>query len=177
MKDVKNQPKNTYFLTQASIIAALYLALTLPFQPISFSAIQFRISEILCVLPFFTGAAVPGLTVGCLLANFLCGAPMPDVIFGTLATCIGAAGTYFIGDAARNGRFREPLAKRLSVLPPILSNVLIIPPVLKFAYGTPELLPFLMFTVGMGEVLAVGVLGSMLLRMLEKYKRFIFKYC
>lgn len=169
MKEVSKNLGNTHFLTTAAIIAALYLALMVPFQPIAFGPVQFRVSEMLCVLPFFTAAGIPGVVIGCLLGNFLLGAPLPDVIFGTLATMIGAFGTYYIG------RLLIPKARFLSLLPPILSNALIIPFVLKYAYGAPELLPFMMFTVGLGEVLAVGVLGSLLMGVLEKYRSVLFQ--
>ena len=170
MNEVSRPLGNTHFLTTAALIAALYLALMVPFQPIAFGPVQFRVSEMLCVLPFFTAAGIPGVVIGCLLGNFLLGAPMPDVVFGTLATLIGAFGTYFVG--------RMPLrcARFLSLLPPIISNALIIPFVLKYAYGAPELLPFMMVTVGAGEILAVGVLGSILMGVLEKYRSVLFKF-
>ena len=170
MNEVSKNMGNSHFLTTAAIIAALYLALMIPFQPIAFGPVQFRVSEMLCVLPFFTMAGIPGVTIGCLLGNFMLGAPLPDVIFGTLATLIGAFGTYYVG--------RLPLrhARLLSLLPPILSNAIIIPFVLKFAYGAPELLPFMAVTVGAGEVLAVGVLGSVLMGVLERYRSVIFRY-
>lgn len=169
MKKASNTTGNTLFLTQAAVIAALYLALFLPFQPIAFGPIQFRISEMLCVMPFFTAAGIPGVTIGCLLANFIGGAPLPDIIFGTLATLIGAAGTWWIGKQAL------PHGKQLALLPPILSNALIIPFVLKYAYGAAELVPFMMLTVGIGEILAVGVLGSVLMGVLEKYGTLLFR--
>ncbi|MBR3175562.1 MAG: QueT transporter family protein, partial [Oscillospiraceae bacterium] len=84
------QNKKTAYLTQAAMIAAAYVALLYIFAPISFSAIQVRIAEALTILPVFTGAAVPGLFVGCILGNLLIGSPPPDVIFGSLATLIGA---------------------------------------------------------------------------------------
>lgn len=169
MNEVSKNMGNTHFLTTAALIAALYLAMMVPFQPIAFGPVQFRVSEMLCVLPFFTAAGIPGVTIGCLLGNFLLGAPLPDVIFGTLATLIGAFGTYYVGHMPlRHARF-------LSLLPPIVSNALIIPFVLKFAYGAPELLPFMMVTVGAGEILAVGVLGSVLMGVLEHHKTFLFQ--
>ena len=84
----------TKMMAQGAVIAAVYVVLTLAFAPISFGAIQFRISEALCILPFFTVAAVPGVSIGCLLANILAGAALPDIIFGTLATLIGAILSY-----------------------------------------------------------------------------------
>ena len=85
--------ERTKFLAQAALIAAIYTVLTLIFQPISFGAVQFRISEALCILPVFTVSAVPGLFVGCFLANFLSGAAPLDIVFGSLASLIGAYGT------------------------------------------------------------------------------------
>lgn len=152
------------FLTYAAVIAALYVALTMAFQPISFWAVQFRISEILCVLPFFTPAAIPGLFIGCFLANFLCGAAMLDVVFGSIATLIGAVGSWYL---RKN--------KWLVCVPPIAANTVIVPWVLRYAYGTEGLIPFLMLTVGIGEVLAIGVLGNMFLVTLERYQHIIFK--
>lgn len=147
----------TVLIAQAAVIAAIYVALTLLLQPISFGAIQFRVSEALCVLPFFTPAAIPGVTIGCLLGNFFGAAALPDIIFGTLATFIGAVLSY----AVRNH------SKWLVCLPPILSNTLIIPFVLRYAYGIPDGIPFLMLTIGIGEVLAIGVLGNILLSALD----------
>ena len=84
------------FLVQAAAIAAIYVVLTVAFAPISFGEVQIRFAEALTILPFFTPAAVPGLFVGCLIANILGGAILPDIIFGSLATLIGAVGTYLL---------------------------------------------------------------------------------
>ena len=149
----------TKMMAHGAVIAAVYVVLTLAFAPISFGAIQFRISEALCILPFFTVAAVPGVSIGCLLANILA-----DIIFGTLATLIGAIVSY---------RLRS-VSKWLVCVPPILANAIIIPFVLKYAYGLPDLIPYLMLTVGIGEVLAVGVLGNLLMLALEPKSSFIF---
>ena len=104
------QRKYTRFLAQAAVIAAVYVVLTVVFAPFSFSEVQVRISEALTILPVFTAAAVPGLTAGCLLGNIVGGAPLPDVVFGTLATLIGAVGTRML-------RSWKPAA---AILPPIL---------------------------------------------------------
>lgn len=72
--------KETGFLVQGALIAALYVALTMMFAPISFGPVQFRISEALCILPFFTPAAIPGLFLGCLISNLLGTAVIMDVI-------------------------------------------------------------------------------------------------
>ena len=162
----ENNLKNTYFLAYGAVIAAIYVALTLAFQPISFGPVQFRISEALCVLPFFTPAAIPGLFVGCFLSNLFAGAAGLDIVFGSLATLIGAAGSYAL---RRN--------KVLVCVPPILANTIIVPWVLRFAYGSEDLIPFMMLTVGIGEVLAIGVLGSILLAALNRYKTMLFGKC
>ena len=95
------QDKRTKMMTEAAIIAAVYVALVLLFKPISFGAIQFRIAEALCILPFFSFSAVPGLALGCLLGNFFSGAAMPDVIFGTLATLLAAILSYKLRNVSK----------------------------------------------------------------------------
>lgn len=155
--------KNVLSLVYSAAIAAVYVVLTLLFAPISFGPIQFRISEVLTILPVFTPTAIPGLFVGCLLSNLLGACALWDIIFGSLATLIGAVGTYLL----RKHRL-------LACLPPILSNTLIIPWVLRYAYGLEELIPYLMFTVGIGEFLAVGVLGNILLAGLIPYREILF---
>lgn len=155
--------KTTLYLIQSAAIAAIYVVLTMLVAPIAFGPIQFRFSEALTILPFFTPAAIPGLYLGCLLSNLLGGAVLWDVMFGSLATLIGAIGTYLL----RKHR-------RLICLPPILSNTLIIPWVLRYAYGEAALLPYLMLTVGIGEILAVGVCGNLLVETLLPYRKLIF---
>ena len=152
----------TKYLTSAAIIAALYVVLTLITNLLGLAngAIQVRFSEALCVLPLFTPAAIPGLFLGCLISNILTGCVVWDVIFGSLATLIGAVFTY---------NMRK--YKRLAVLPPIISNTLIIPFVLKFAYGLPSGLWYFIITVGIGEILSCGVLGTLLYQYLKKFKK------
>jgi uncharacterized membrane protein len=156
--------KKTLFLTEAAVIAAIYTVLVLAFQPISYGPIQFRIAEALTILPYFTPAAIPGVTIGCFLSAVLTGADVLDMIFGTLATLIGALLTY---------KLRRH--KLLVPVPPIVANALIIPWVLRYAYQIPDAIPFMMLTVGIGEVLAVGALGMFLLFVLDKFKHVIFK--
>ena len=159
------QNKKTLYLAQAGVIAALYIALTVVFAPFSFGEIQVRIAEALTILPAFTSAAVPGLYVGCLLGNILGGAVLPDVIFGSLATLLGALGT-------RALRSAHPF---LAPVPPIVANVLIVPWVLKYAYAIDLPIPFMMLTVGVGEVISCGVLGMILYFALKKRKDMVFK--
>ena len=85
---------NTAFLSQAAMIAAVYVVLTYVFAPFSFGEIQVRVAEALTILPLFTPAAVPGLFIGCLTGNILGGAILPDIIFGSTATLLGALFTY-----------------------------------------------------------------------------------
>jgi uncharacterized membrane protein len=157
----------TRYLTLAAVIAALYVVLTYLSALFGLSGqnlVQVRLSEALCILPYFTSAAVPGLALGCLLSNVLTGAHVLDIIFGTLATLLGAIGTRLI----RKRRFLTPI-------PPILANTLIVPFVIRYAYlSTDVALPLLFLTVGAGEILSVGVLGIILLLSLEKYRRVLF---
>ena len=159
------QRKKTLFIAQAAIIAAIYVALTYAFAPFSFREIQVRISEALTILPVFTPAAIPGLFVGCLLGNILGGAALPDIIFGSLATLIGAFFTWKLSKA-------HPF---LAPVPPILSNALIIPFVLRYAYQITLPIPMMMLTVGIGEVISCGVLGLLLYYALRSRKDAIFR--
>ncbi|SHI16014.1 Uncharacterized membrane protein [Butyrivibrio fibrisolvens DSM 3071] len=153
------------YIVQAGVIGALYVVLTLFAQGFNLASgeIQCRFSEALTILPFFTPAAIPGVTIGCLLANILTTSPLPDVIFGTLATFIGCIGTYML----RKHRI-------LCSLPPVISNVLIIPFVLKFAYGSTHILPFIMLTVGAGEVITCVIFGEILLNALYPVRGMLF---
>ena len=148
-----NQRNATRALTQGAVIAALYVALTYlaSLMGLSSGVIQIRLSEALCILPIFLPAAVPGLAVGCLLANALTGAVVMDIVLGPVATLAGALGTRLL-------RSRP----RLAILPPILANVIIVPWVLRFGYGMPDAIWYMMLTVGAGEVISVGILGTAL---------------
>ena len=146
------------------MIAAVYVVLTYVFAPFSFGEIQVRIAEALTILPLFTPAAVPGLFIGCLIGNILGGAILPDIVFGSIATLIGAFGTYLL-------RNQLPV---LAPLPPILANTVIVPFILHFGYGVALPIPFLMLTIGIGEILSCGVLGIILYIALKKYKNIIF---
>ena len=150
----------TLWICQAAMIAAMYVALTYVFQPISFGAVQVRIAEALTILPIFTPAAIPGLFVGCFLGNLLGGGIMIDVIFGSLATLIGAVGTWLL-------RKKHPV---FGTIPPIIANTLIVPFVIKFAYADEMALPLIMLMILGGEVLSCGVLGGLLGITLKKTK-------
>ena len=157
--------KRVLYLTHAAMIAAIYVILTEIFAPISFSVGQVRIAEALTILPVFTPAAIPGLFIGCLIGNIIGGAVLPDIIFGSFATLIGACFTYLL---RKQNKFLAPL-------PPILSNTIIIPLILRYAYGLNYAVPFMMLMVGIGEIISCGVLGIILYSALAKHRNKIFK--
>ena len=148
----------TLKLANAGMIAALYVVLTVLAAQFNLAngAIQVRLSEALTILPVFTAAAVPGLTVGCVLANLLTGCAAWDVVFGSVATLIGAAGTRLLKD--------KPL---LAWIPPVVSNAAIVPVILIKVYGVPDAWWFLVLTVGAGEVISCGALGLLLWKALK----------
>ncbi|MFV0342576.1 MAG: QueT transporter family protein [Anaerocolumna sp.] len=159
--------KQVPFITQAAMIAALYVVLTFLANTLGLASgiIQVRLSEILTILPYFTSAAIPGVTIGCLLSNILTGCSLLDIIFGTFATLLGATGSYLL----RKNKFLVPL-------PPIIANMIIVPWILRVSYGVPDAIPYMMVTVGVGEIISCGILGMILLFSLEKYKQVIFKH-
>lgn len=149
----------TAYVARASMIAALYVVLTYVCSLLGLSngAVQLRFSEALTILPIFMPSAVPGLFVGCILSNLLTGAAIWDVVFGSIATLIGA---YF---TRRLRRFPT-----LALLPPIAANTLILPPMIVAVYGSEFPLWWVYVTVFAGEVLSCGVLGAVLYRVLKK---------
>lgn len=151
-------------ITQGAMIAAIYIVLTVFINAFGLAsgAIQIRISEALTILPYFTPVAIPGLFIGCLLSNIITGCALPDIIFGSLATLIGAYFTYLLG------KRKSPVSDYLAPLPPILSNTVIVPFVLKYAYGIVPLW-FSFITVFAGEIISCGVLGLILLFILKRY--------
>lgn len=149
---------NTLKLVTGGLIAALYVVLTVLAAQFNLAsgAIQVRFSEALTIMPVFTAAAVPGLTIGCVLANLLTGCAAWDVVFGSLATLIGAVGTRLLKD--------KPL---LAWIPPVLSNMAIIPIILIKVYAVPDAWWFLVLTIGAGEIISCGLLGLLLWRSLK----------
>jgi len=148
---------STLYVCQAACIAALYVILTLLSNAMGLAsgAVQVRLSEMLCLLPIFLPAAIPGVTIGCLLANLLTGAVFLDILVGPIATLIGALGTYWL----RKYRLLAPL-------PPVLANTLLIPFVLAYGYGAQEAIWLMMLTVGAGEVISIYVLGLLMVKAL-----------
>lgn len=159
---MKNRKKLVNFAV-AAIIAALYVVLTYLASALGLSSgvIQVRFSEALTILPIFTPAAIPGLFVGCLLSNILTGCALWDIVFGSIATLLGAVFTYLL----RNH-------KLLAVLPPIIANTLIVPPVLIFVYDVSYAYWFIILTVCIGEIISCGILGTALRKALEKSRIF-----
>lgn len=157
--------RTTYWL-HAAMIAAIYTVLTMLFRPISYGMMQVRISEALTILPFLTPAAIPGLAIGCLIANVLGPYGLLDVVVGTAATTLAAVATSKIK------------GKKWAPMPPVLINAVLIGAMLYYLFlGSPEQTPLwsLMLWVGAGQLLACYGLGYPLLLLLEKYKTKIFK--
>lgn len=162
------------FTLQAAVIAAIYVVLTILAASFDLAsgAVQVRFSEALTILPFFTPAGIYGVTLGCFLSNILINANILDIIFGTSATLLGCLGTWYIGRIYRNTK--HPMLRFLAPIPPILANSLIVPYILVYAYGLPDAILFLMVTVGIGEIIACGVFGMMLMLSLSPMQSLLF---
>lgn len=147
------------FMAQAAAIAAIYVVLTLLANMFGLAnyAIQVRFSEALTVLPCIMPSAIPGLTIGCLIANLMTGAMALDILFGSIATLLGAIFTYLLRKY-----------KALAPLPPIISNTLIIPFILAYVYNFEGSIWYFMITVGIGEIISCGILGYILLLALKR---------
>lgn len=161
--------KSVKGITQAALIAALYVALTHLSNLLGLAngAIQIRFSEALCILPYFIPSAVPGLFIGCILANITTGAVIWDIIFGSLATLVGA----FFASKLKN--------KYLVPIPTVLANTIVVPIVILFCYTTKDawtLPTYLTGVIGVfiGEVISAYIFGIILLTALNK-RRSIFK--
>lgn len=152
--------KKIRFLVTAAVIAALYAAITYALAPISYGQVQFRISEILTVLPFFTPAAVPGLFVGCILGNIMSPLGPVDIAVGSLATLLAA----FLSS-------KMP-TKWLAPLPPVICNGVIVGLELHFLLHLPLLLTMLYVAAGEAVVCYIG--GTLFMLALDKIKDRIF---
>ena len=153
-RNVKRITGSTRSLTRGALIAALYVVLCYvsTIFGLSSGAIQFRLAEVLCVLPIFMPEAIVGLFVGCILSNIIAGCVLWDIIFGSIATLIGAIGAYML-------RNMPEKFKWVATLPNLLSNMIIVPFVLMFAYGIEAGFFPLALSVGIGEAVC-GVLGG-----------------
>ena len=154
--------KNIRYLTTAAIIAALYAALTISFAPLGFGLVQFRISEILTVLPFFTPAAIPGLFIGCIVSNFFSPFSFIDVFVGSGATLLAA----YLSHKMPN--------KWLVPIPPVICNAVFVGIELSIVYKYPILISIL--SVGFGEAVVCFTGGYLLILALEKFKGKIFDF-
>lgn len=152
---------STRFLVQAAVIGSLYAALTLLLAPISYGYMQVRVSEALTVLAFFTPAAIPGLFIGCILANIIGGFGIIDIIFGSLATLIAAYLTYRIKN------------RLIAPLPPVIANGLIVGSIISYYLDIPLWLGMVSVTVG--EAIACYGIGLPLLFFLDKHKKQLFR--
>ncbi len=163
------EKNKSLLVSTGAIIAALYVVLTLIANSLGLAnyAIQVRFSEALTILPYFTPVAIPGLFVGCILSNILTGAMPLDVVFGSLATLVGAIGTYHLGKVFPKNTWLAPM-------PPIVANTIVVPLVLAYVYKFEGSIPYFMLTVGIGEIISCGILGLILLKTLNKYKDTLF---
>lgn len=152
-------------MVQAGAIAAVYVVLTLFINAFGLAngAIQIRISEALTILPYFTPAAIPGLFIGCVLSNILTGCLPFDTVFGSIATLLGAIGSYY----CRKNKWLVPI-------PPIVANTIIVPLVLMYVYQFEGSFFYFAATVGIGEVISCGILGMILLFTLNKFRGVLF---
>ncbi|RKM56297.1 QueT transporter family protein [Butyrivibrio sp. X503] len=173
--------KSVLYITQAAVIAAIYVVLTQIANALGLAsgAIQIRFSEALTILPYFTPAAIPGLFVGCIIGNITTGCMPLDTVFGSIATLLGALGTYYIAHGLKKpgtpGFYATSKIKAwLSPVPPIVANTLIVPFVIKFVYGSETIIPLIMLTVFIGELISCEALGMLLLFALDKRKSAIF---
>lgn len=153
--------RGTIYFVQAGIIAALYVAITMLFAPISSGVMQVRISEMLTVLPFFTEAAIPGLAIGCFIANIVVGCTALDVVAGTMATLVAAFITFKIKN------------KWFAPLPSVILNGVIIGLIQGPLMGFPTF--FAILYVAAGQAVSCYALGLPLLLALDKVKDKIFK--
>ena len=163
---MQKNKKRIRFLCEAALIAAIYVILTYFCAAVGMSsgAIQLRFSEALCIFGLFTPAALPGVALGCFMANLLTGCALWDIVFGSLASLIGMIGVIALK--------KFPY---LALVPYALANMIIVPFVVKLVYGAPEALPLIFLTVGIGEIISVFGFGIPLYLVLKKHKNAIFK--
>ena len=150
----------TKYLIQAAVIAAIYAAVTVLLAPLSYGPMQIRVSEALTILPYFSGAAVPGLFVGCLAANIISPMGAVDLVFGSVASLAAAWMSYKLR--------KRPL---LVPLPPVLVNGVVVGAMIYFVYGVPAPLPACMAWVAAGQAASCYIIGYPLLCYLRKHKR------
>ena len=158
---------STRSMTRGALIAALYVGLCYvsTIFGLSSGAIQFRLAEVLCILPIFMPEAIVGLFVGCILSNIIAGCVLWDIIFGSVATLIGAIGAYLLRGVPEK-------IKWVATLPNLISNMIIVPFVLMYAYGLNTGFFALSLSVGIGEAVC-GVIGGTVLYYSIKDAKFL----
>lgn len=155
-------------LVRTAIIAALYAVITLVLAPISYGAVQFRLSEIMVLLAFFDPFYIGGLTLGCFISNILGPNGVADVIFGTLATFISVYAISFTGKLVKNNKISLIIAS----LWPTIFNGLIIGCMLNYLYQLPLILSI--GEVAIGEFVVVTIIGVPVIRLIKnKYENLL----
>ncbi|MBP1743345.1 MAG: putative rane protein [Firmicutes bacterium] len=160
---MNNRSNKVKHLVLAAFIGSAYAALTIMLAPISYGQIQVRISEALTLLPYFSKFSIPGLFIGCIIANLVGGYGLPDIVFGSLATLTAAILTYLIGKS--NIKYKKYLAP----LPPVVINAVVIGLILKYTLNLPLLITI--FWVGLGEAVSCYLFGLFLVSVVEKNAR------
>ncbi|RAL27047.1 QueT transporter family protein [Thermoflavimicrobium daqui] len=148
-------------MTTIALIAATYVVLTYTFAPLSYNYIQFRVSEVLTVLPFITPLAVPGLFIGVILSNLNSPFGIYDILFGSLSTLIAAWLTTKMPN------------KWLAPLPPVIVNAVIIGTLLGTIGNIGVSIPWAMLYVGIGELGVCYILGIPFLYIMERIRHLI----
>ena len=156
-RNSKRTSGSTRGMTRGALIAALYVGLCYVSTVFGLSsgAVQFRLAEVLCILPIFMVEAIPGLFIGCILSNIIAGCVLWDIIFGSVATLIGAIGAYMLR------RVPEKF-KWVATVPTLIANMVIVPFVLMYAYGIEAGFFALALSVGLGELVCAVIGGSVL---------------
>ena len=159
-------------IANAAIVGAAYAVLTIVLAPISYAAVQCRVSEVLCILPFFIPYTAWGLFAGCLVANLFTGNVF-DILFGSLATLLAALLT------ARLGRKDASVPRQLlACFMPVIFNAVIVGAVITWGYeglnifAHPDVFAVNGAWVGLGEAVVLYVLGFPLMRYLPRIKYF-----
>ena len=155
--------KGVKFIVNSAVMAALYIALTLLIAPLSFGVVQVRVSEVLCVLGLFSPAAIPGLTIGCFIANILGPNGMIDAVLGSLATLIGMIGMWLL----RKKIYLAPLVN-------VIANGIIIGCMLHFVYSDAVPLMYCILLVTAEEAACLYILGIPLAKVIQKNAKEIF---
>ncbi len=157
--------RQTLFWAQGAMIAALYMVLASLSHLLGLSSgpIQCRLSEVLCILSVFTPAAIPGMTVGCLLFNIVTGCLPQDIVLGTLATFLGVTVGYF----CKKLPYLVPL-------PTLIANTAIVPFILKYAYGLTNGIWYFVITCGIGEAISAYIGGICFYLALKPHSHRIF---